>query len=407
MRLRTSPVLILPALLAAALLVAGIRSDAAPEQPVAGRRDPAFFPIGVWLQSPANAARYRAAGINTYVGLWQGPTDAQLDALKAAGMKVVCEQNEAGLRRKADPMLLAWMHQDEPDNAQPKRGGGYGPPITPEKIVSDYRKLKQADPAHPVFLNLGQGVAWNDYIGRGVRRRHAEDYPEYLQGCDIASFDIYPAVHDDPAVAGNLWYVAQGVSRLREWAGPSRQVWNCIEASRIGNEKTKPTAAQVKAEVWMSIIHGSQGLIYFVHQFKPRFVEASLLQDAELLEAVTRINGRIRSLAPVINGPVPEKPAQVTSNAESPVAVTTRQAGDATYVFAVAMRDKGADARITLPGEPSGMAEVLDEERTIPLRQGEFSDHFEPYQVHLYRIGRRGSGAGVRSLMRAIGKARS
>src|SRR5690606_27908992 len=56
--------------------------------------DPKFFPIAVWLQNPSNAARYRALGINTYVGLWQGPTEEQLRALKDAGMYVVCDQNE-------------------------------------------------------------------------------------------------------------------------------------------------------------------------------------------------------------------------------------------------------------------------------------------------------------------------
>jgi len=359
---------------------------AAPVKPENGRRDTSFFPIGVWVQSPANAERYLAAGFNTYVGLWQGPTDAQLDALKAAGMKVVCAQNEVGLRRKDDPTLLAWMHNDEPDNAQAKRGGGYGPPVAPEKVIADYQKMKQADSTRPVLLNLGQGVAWDDYIGRGVRRGHAEDYPEYLKGCDIASFDIYPAVHDSAVIAGNLWYVAQGVSRLRGWATPRQQVWNCIEASRIGNEKTKPTAAQIKAEVWMSIIHGSTGLIYFVHQFKPRFVEASLLQDPELLAAVTQINARVQALAPVINAPTPARAAKAVSDPDAPVAVATRRQGGATYLFAVAMRAKATDATISLPGVSSSKAEVLDESRTVALKRGELTDHFEPYQVHLYHI---------------------
>ena len=40
--------------------------------------DANFFPIAVWLQNPGNAKRYRQAGINTYVGLWRGPTEEQL-----------------------------------------------------------------------------------------------------------------------------------------------------------------------------------------------------------------------------------------------------------------------------------------------------------------------------------------
>jgi hypothetical protein len=37
--------------------------------------DAKFFPIGIWMQSPSNAARYKEIGINTYVGLWKGPTE--------------------------------------------------------------------------------------------------------------------------------------------------------------------------------------------------------------------------------------------------------------------------------------------------------------------------------------------
>ena len=51
--------------------------------------DPSFFPIGVWLQSPHNAKAYRELGINLYVGLYGGPTEAQLEALEQAEMPVI------------------------------------------------------------------------------------------------------------------------------------------------------------------------------------------------------------------------------------------------------------------------------------------------------------------------------
>src|SRR5687768_13159208 len=263
--------------------------------------DTNFFPIAVWVQQPKNAQKFKAAGINLYVGLWHGPNAEQLKALEKAQMPVICHQNEFGLEQKNNPIILAWMHGDEPDNAQPlKEGKGWGPPILPSRIQADYEKIRAADPSRPVFLNLGQGVAWDNYIGRGVRRNKPEDYPEYVKGADIVSFDIYPAVHDHKDIAGKLEFVGQGVERLRKWAGPNRTVWNCIEAARISNEKTKPTPEQIRSEVWMSLIHGSRGIIYFVHQFKPNFIEASLLADPELLQGVTRINAQIKQLAPVL-----------------------------------------------------------------------------------------------------------
>lgn len=370
--------------------------DPGPNAPATTRPAPALrspdapFPIGVWLQNPRNARRYQAAGINLYVGLWRGPTEEQLATLREAGMRVVCAQNAVGLAHRDDPLIAGWMHDDEPDNAQSLGPGqGYGPPILPEVIVRDYQRMRAADPSRPVLLNLGQGVAWDDYIGRGVRRRHPEDYPEYVRGADIVSFDIYPVVHESPAIAGRLEYVARGVERLRGWAGENRTVWNCIECTHISNPKAKATPAQVRAEVWMSLIHGSQGLIYFVHQFQPSFREAALLDDPAMLAAVTTLNHRIQALAPVLRQPSESGGFEVRSSApDAPVATLLKRHRNDRYLFAVNLRPVATRATFHL-GEShtlSGTAEVLDEGRSLDVPEGRWSDDFGPYDVHLYHL---------------------
>jgi hypothetical protein len=300
-------------------------------------------------------------------------------------MRIICSQNSFALSNKTNPIIAGWMHNDEPDNAQSLGSGkGYGPPIAPEEILRRYEKMRAADPTRPVLLNLGQGVAWDNYIGRGVRRNHPEDYPEYLKGCDIASFDIYPAVHSDKAVAGKLEFVGNGVGRLVQWTGGAKPVWNCIECTHIENPNVKPTPAQVRSEVWMSLIHGSCGLIYFVHQFKPTFVEAALLEDPEMLAAVTAINRQIHSLAPVLNGP---HRGSVEKSGNASVASLLKRHGDATWLFTVSMQDTPGHATFSLRDIPGdAVAEVLDEKRTIPLRDRRLTDNFKPYEVHLYRI---------------------
>ena len=352
--------------------------------------DEDYFPIAVWLQDPRNAARFQAAGINLYVGLWRGPTTHQLAALRQAGMSVICAQNRTALEHLDDPGIVGWMHDDEPDNAQSLgEGKGYGPPILPVRIQQDYERMRAADPTRPILLNLGQGVAWDDYIGRGVRRNHPEDYPEYVKGCDIASFDIYPAVHDHPAVAGKLEFVARGVERLRGWAGNAKTVWNCIECTHISNERIKATPAQVRSEVWMALIRGSRGLIYFVHQFKPVFREAALLDDPEMLAGVTAINRRIRELAPVLNSPSVLDGVSVTSSVEGvPIAWMMKRRGATNYVFAVNLRKQPTRGTFRFhaaeTGSNRGTISVLDEARSISVENGTFTDEFEPYAVHLY-----------------------
>jgi len=352
--------------------------------------DPDFFPIAVWLQAPSRAEQYRQAGVNLYVGLWNGPTEEQLRTLKAAGMPVICAQNEVALTSANTDVIVGWMHGDEPDNAQPRTDGeGYGPPITPASIIEKYQQIRRRDPSRPVLLNLGQGVAFDQYIGRGVRRNHPEDYAEYIKGCDIVSFDIYPAVHRNQQIAGKLEYVAHGVERLRRWSNDEKIVWNCIECSRIGNPDVKPTPEQIRAEVWMSLIHGSRGLIYFVHQFEPTFKEASLLEDVQLLPAVTAINQQIHQLAPVLNRGAPADAVRIaSSDPEAPVAAMCKRYEGMTYVFVVNMRNQPTTATIEWLDSPrSATAEVIGEGRTVSFREGRLQDDFTPYAVHLYRVG--------------------
>lgn len=389
---RRAGAIVLAALL---LAIAGLAIAPAAAEPAPSRHpqiepfaNPAFFPIAVWLQNPDNAERYRAAGINVYVGLWKGPTAAQLQRLSRAGMWVICAQNDLALTHPERNIIIGWLQPDEPDNAQPRGAGlGYGPPVPPHEVVETYRAMRERDPLRPVLLNLGQGVAWDHWHGRGARTNHPEDYPDYVKGGDIVSFDIYPVTHPHPEVAGRLEYVARGVTRLRGWARDGQTVWNAVGVSRIGNADVKPTAAEVRAQVWMSLIHGSQGIIYFVHQFKPRFIEAALFEDPEVLSEVTRINAQIRSLAPVLNSPSVENAVAIDDAGSGvPIATMTKRFAGETYLFTVAMAPRPATVTVRdRTGAAAGRVTVLGEDRTIEIRDGAFTDTFAPYGVHLYR----------------------
>jgi hypothetical protein len=138
----------------------------------------------------------------------------------------------------------------------------------------------------------------------------------------------------------------------------------------------------------MSLIHGSMGLLYFVHEWNPRFNEHALLDDPEMLPAVTAINRQIRELAPVLNSPTVSGGVRaVSSNPAVPIAAMAKRYGGATYVFAVGMRDGQTTGTFKVSDLPqAASAEVLGEGRTVPLRDGALEDGFAPYDVHLYRI---------------------
>ena len=364
-----------------------------------------FFPIAVWLQSPENtatASAYKRIGINTHIGLWEGPTEPQLSAIASLSTTTICDQNSVGLNSANSGVITAWAHQDEPDNAQ----GGTQDPVPAAEIVARYEEMKGNDSSRPVYVNFGQGAACDAWYGRGNRTHHPEDYEEYSQGADIVSFDIYPMnVFPLPnsaaswfkefnnAVAQNLRYVADGVDHLRKWTRYAKPVWAWIECTNInGDSRYALTPSHVKAEVWMAIVHGARGIGYFCHQFSPSFIEAGLLADAEMRDAVSTVNAQISSLAPILNTQSVENGVTtVSSNPAVIVDAMVKRSGGCTYLFAVAMRPGNTTATFSLRDfMGNSTVEAVGEGRHLHTINGVFQDDFSEYGVHVYRIANPG-----------------
>jgi hypothetical protein len=134
-----------------------------------------------------------------------------------------------------------------------------------------------------------------------------------------------------------------------------------------------------------------------VHQFNPRFIEASVLEAPRMAAGFAEINKRVAALAPVLNSPTVEDETEVESSAPAseesvasglqPIAATTRRQGGATYLFAVRMEESEATGTFRLKRlPPRARAEVLNEGSTLEVNDGRFSDDFQGYEVHLYEI---------------------
>ncbi len=363
------------------LLLVGHSASAGPANGFPADAD--FFPIGVWSQSPARAASYKAIGINTFVGLYEGPTENQLAELALQDMFAVAGQNDIGLKSPNRDVIKAWMQDDEPDNAQPLLLGLRGTCIPANEVARRTREMKARDPTRPVMINFGQGVANEFWRGRGLCNGDQGYYDSAIRGADILSYDIYPVGSETPQVKGKLEYVARGVTNLVKRAADGQSVWMALETTALDPTR-RPTAAEVRAEVWMALIHGAAGIFYFVHEFKPDFREDAIFRYPDIVKEVTNTNEMIKSLAPVLKSP--SLHGTISVSATTPIATMVKVFENTTYVFAVAMQNSPATARITVRDGQDTRARVLGEDRSVTITRGVFEDRFEGYGVHLYQI---------------------
>jgi hypothetical protein len=344
--------------------------------------DPSFFPIMVWMQSPDNAARFRDHGVNFFTGLWQGPTEAQLVGLASAGMPAACSQTGVWEEHLDDPAIEAWLQPDQPDNAQLQADGTYAGCIDPDSIVADYSTMVERDPTRPVFMNLGRGVVDENWEGRGSCSGRSDMYPAYAKGADVLTLITYPVNAGLP-----LDTVARGVDTLRGYSAAEKPVVAAVEASDIAGSGG-PTREQIRAEVWLALVHGAGGIQYFCHRTAPDVSETACIDDAATGVAMRTVNAEVTELAPVLNTPsLATGATTVTTPSSAVVDTMMKRNGGATYLFAVSPQAGNVTARFALPAGPeSGTVDVLGEQRTLPIAGSAFSDEFSGYGVHLYRL---------------------
>ena len=335
------------------------------------------FPIGVWLQDPTfNARQYKNMGVNTFVGLWKFPSEegttpgwaqASLDALARNHMTAVAGETPDAVRGilalHRNQRITAWLAGDEPDMSD------FGPDQWKQKIDSMLAVQKRA-----VYGNFGKSFGgfdwWYDHMTDAERAA-------YCAPLDIASVDYYGMTDhtEDPDHRGP-WTYGRAVDNLQKACGPSKPTYAFVETTQPSNESANAATPQgMRAAAWNAIIHGADGIEWFVHDFYcpdgcGDKVFATDPQWAANRRAVARLDAEIHRYDAALTGPDVDG---VTTSTGIPLALLTKQVGDTTYVFAQ------ADGDSSHPDGYTGRA-------TVTVRGHSFTDSWAPYQVRVYTV---------------------
>ena len=356
--------------------------------------DPNYFPIAVWFGSVLSQADVdldKDTGLNFYVYL---TANSDLSLVERNGMHAILQEFEWRNKPTAidSQAVVGWGLYDEIDMTQGP-GRGY---TTLNGILShlpgDHRMR---------YSNYGKGVMFWEPDGEAAR--FVNDFQ------DVVSDDIY--WFTDPDVSGrfqggkllnshlpltpaqtrraaNYGYT---VDRMRALAAARKPIWNIVEvcwplsaSAAQGGRTIQP--AEVGAAVWHSIIAGARGIIYFNHSFGGPNPSQHCLREPAYAAARTAVrdtNRLITRLAPVLNAPSSDG----FISTDPSVRTMVKFHDNKYYVFAGSTENQASTPVFSLSGFGDGVATVIDEDRTIPIMSGRFSDHFaDGNAVHIYKI---------------------
>ncbi len=372
-----------------------------------------FFPIGDFIIYPPDVDERVARGINTAFGIgnYSGAfTDQEWDdAMAAAGLKVVRKPLGDLATDAAKPHLLAWEHRDEPDI------GTGSPPYYDETLVhttipNDYATWKAAAPDQEVFVNLaGIDVESGGPYGcngpgdipsrESPPQGRLDCYPTLIAAADWIGNDFYPIGFNNLYGNGDIRQAGWILDKFNgipngfnpnwsdDWVN-GKPLFGFIENNFFdSNTGTRgATPAEMRAEIWHLIIHGARGYVYFGVRVGPPGFSWDNVDAAHRAEMI-RTNRQVTALAYVLQDVINPVSVRATMSAAQ-LEAGWRDTPSGKYFFVLnTQATPVTGATITLTGiGAETSATVYGESRTEAITDGNITDDFGEFELHIYRV---------------------
>ncbi len=343
-----------------------------------------FFPIGVFSQPADAMEKWKARGINTVLETPQNHDPVEWDQ--------AAQRHKLHIIRRPLPNprddigrkdLLAWSHWDEPDAA------GRIFEWTPlfEKTFKQWREI---DPQRKIFINFaGPDISWFATRNDDYSRKYAAHYPRLIATADWIANDIYPCGgwlnQAHARRRGDVTLIAEPLKVIRGLTAKPQFAF--IETSEIelGNVPGArcPTPDEVRAQIWLAVVHGVRGLFYF-----PAVVGTNGFQfdgtPPEIVAEIKKQNETITELSTILQGPI--NPATVKISVPIPLEVGWRQEGTQIYVFVVNPTNEPQRAQTIAIKNALSIKSCHERlsKRSLTVANNQWQDNLSPFEVKIY-----------------------
>jgi hypothetical protein len=313
-----------------------------------------FFPLAVWAQCSDGYDSNVNDGINLFMGDGCGK-DRQLPARLAGRAFSIVDSKDVDADGRG---VIGWYFPDEWDAFLEST-------VTRDDLLKD---LPDGQPGRISFLTLTNHFYSHAAPlpqGRGM-------YPALYSLADVVGFDLYPLqVWCKPAF-GDVFDAQHELSG----ATGGKPTFQWIEVAPMeqtcGRDRSlDPTASTVRAETWLAVAGGADGIGYFPNRWK-----------RDIGTQIAQTNRQLQELAPVLLA------QQVPATADAPsVKVSARSLNGALYVIAVnTSTTETTQTRILVDGIAGRSATVLGDGTVVGSDDTGFTDTFAPLAAKVFVI---------------------
>jgi len=315
--------------------------------------DTPFFPTAVWAQCSDGFGSNIDDGINLFMG------DGCQDDLKlpsrlgGRAYSIVDTENVDASGRG----VIGWYYPDEWDAFLSSN-------VTRKDLEDTIVGPRAGRVSFLTLTNHFYSKAAPLPQGKGM-------YPVLFSIPDVLGFDLYPlqvwcrAAFGDVFDAQSELHTASGGKPTFQWIEVAPMEHPCKNHVSLN-----PTAATVRAETWLAVGGGADGVGYFPNRW-----------NGSIGAEISRTNRELKALAPALLAP----DANVRSDAPA-VRVSARTLNGALYVIAVNTTETNVQARLTVEGIAGRSAMEFGSGRAVASDAEGFSDSFGPLDARVYVI---------------------
>lgn len=231
-----------------------------------------------------------------------------------------------------------------------------------EKSRDDLARMRKIFPDRPIFHAIGY---WEDEPAGVFSNKlpAKERYEELVKVLDVSAPYLYPLPYQPVKSVG------EAVARANAATGGKKPLLPVLQLFVWKPEDPYPTSAELKCMVYLSLIHGADGIAYYSYNYIAGKEKTNLAREQpELWRSVKPINAEVKQIGEFLLESQPDVAVKVTAR-DSAVEWRAAASGDSILLLLANPSSEAQKVNLTWPAKSAVLRRVVTGVK-LPVENG-------------------------------------